>query len=211
VSSIRQASTRIAEKNRRDFRGIGASSNASSTPRATGHRFTDFDDAFWLQGDNGPGAFPLGPLDVVKDGAEVIVEAGRVVFPQPADLLYDRIEHNLSLPSIVPGAKGWKFVARIFGGFRQAMHEFGVGNVTAIPREQVIHPVDGGDCDVESIFDGLHRNQAAREEAFCEFPGFAGEIKHGDTARRRAATSASPAPASSRTMEEMKTLNLCGC
>jgi hypothetical protein len=80
-----------------------------------------------------------------------------MVFPQLPNFLYNRVQHTFSLPLIVPelfrGAKSGKLVAEVLGGICQATHYFGIGDVAAIPCEQVIHPVHSCDRNVESVFD----------------------------------------------------------
>ena len=53
-----------------------------------------------------------------------------------------------------------------------AAFEFQVVNVRAIPRQEILHPMHGGEGDVEGIGCSFWRDDVARQQPTCERIGF---------------------------------------
>lgn len=100
----------------------------------------------------------LSTLEIIDDPIKVMPELGGVRCTRAANLFDDGITHgSLLLEKFLWGAEYGRFVSKAADDLLNPRPHPGVSDMPTVPSHQVLHPVHGGERDVEGITRGLRR------------------------------------------------------
>lgn len=122
-----------------------------------------------------PGGGVAGLLGAIAAGHLLHVEAAFAgkLFPVTVDFGDDFVfRHGLDLQKFRRRADERALEAQALARGRDAAFEFQIVDVRAIPRQEILHPMHGGEGDVEGVRCRGRRDDAAHQAALGECIGF---------------------------------------
>jgi hypothetical protein len=120
----------------------------------------------------------LPTLQIVNDTVKIVVKLRRVCCARPAHLFDDWIAHRGSLlQKLLGGTEYGRLVTKLTDCLLDLRAHPCIGNVPAVPSDQVFHSMDGGHGDMQRVALGLGGQRSPCKTAAGNGPGVVGDFQ----------------------------------